>query len=153
MDADIPASFHLEPSLDHCRLCPSPGTHARGFCKPCYLKNWRKENPALAASTRAAYYQANKERLDKKSAAWRSAHPDRAKDIYRRCVFGLTAETYQAALKEQDNACAICKAPFSTEKRKGPYVDHCLGNFSDSTELLQAAILYLQKFAAARLTA
>jgi hypothetical protein len=86
---------------------------------------------------------------------------DCARDNSRRKLYGIGTEDYAQMLAEQWNACAICRAPYTTEKRlvidhdhetgkvRGLLCSACnkgLGNFRDSREHLQAAISYLARF-------
>lgn len=90
-----------------------------------------------------------------KAATHREAH------LRRR--FGMTLEEYDALLKKQDNACAICKKQHAqhrpgtnlpidhchtTGKVRGLLCDFCnqgIGSLMDSPELLRAAADYLEK--------
>lgn len=75
--------------------------------------------------------------------------------------YGLTFSQYQALLKKQAGACAICKSPDPGRGNKNLYVDHChasgavrgllchncntgLGHFKDNIQLLERAKEYLQ---------
>jgi len=78
--------------------------------------------------------------------------------------YGVTLDWYRETLAAQNGVCAICKQPETTKIRGNTIampVDHChttgrvrgllctqcnraLGLFKDSTEVLQAAISYLQ---------
>jgi len=79
-------------------------------------------------------------------------------------TYGITPEDYNQMLKEQDGRCAICLGddPKSPKRVNHWYIDHChttgkirgllcnacnraLGNFGDSIETLENAILYLKK--------
>jgi len=74
--------------------------------------------------------------------------------------YGLTNESYSGLLKYQNNLCAICEK--ECESGRSLAVDHChetgivrgllcrkcnvgIGNFRDSTNLLNKAIAYLEK--------
>ena len=79
--------------------------------------------------------------------------------------YGLTPEKYQQLFADCNNQCTICKDPvsmYSYEEHKTGQVDHChttskvrgilcgscntsLGGFKDDTNLLKAAILYLEE--------
>lgn len=72
--------------------------------------------------------------------------------------FGLTPEDYEAMLKQQRGACAICRTPpvgrrlavdhdHETDDVRGLLCGRCnvaLGLFNDDIENLKAAILYLR---------
>lgn len=74
--------------------------------------------------------------------------------------YGLTPDSFQRKMEDQNNACAICREPFTGT----PHIDHdhrtnetrdllcptCnlgLGMFKDDIRLLAAAIVYLQDWA------
>ena len=98
---------------------------------------------------------------------WRSKNPERVKNADLKKTYGITLEQYEAMMAEQNGVCAICKQPENTKDKdggpRGMPVDHChttgkvrgllctpcnraLGMFKDSTENLQSAIDYLNKF-------
>jgi hypothetical protein len=97
-----------------------------------------------------------------RASRWAKEHPKRMKAIKLRCSYGLSWEKFSEILKGQNNACAICKKPFSGIRL--PHVDHIhnearrvrallcrscnnlLGFAYDSVEILQTAIEYLKKF-------
>lgn len=77
-------------------------------------------------------------------------------------TYGITYDTYEEILKEQDHKCAICKCEVSNKRVKKFSVDHdhktgkvrgllcskCnsgLGHFNDSQESLLEAIKYLNR--------
>ena len=79
---------------------------------------------------------------------------------YRKRVYGITAEQYDAKVIEQNGLCAICNLP--DKRGKDLSVDHChttkyirgllcgncnlgLGNFYDDPAKLLAAAQYIQK--------
>ena len=76
--------------------------------------------------------------------------------------YGLSLETYNDMLKEQNHSCAICKTNETDVFKQVLYVDHChntgkirgllcmqcnagLGKFKDSLNMLEAAKDYLKK--------
>lgn len=79
--------------------------------------------------------------------------------------YGITAEDYNALLKNQDYSCAICKTKDPSSKRKGSskfHVDHChstgkirgllcnscntaIGHLNDDETNLVAALRYLRR--------
>jgi hypothetical protein len=92
--------------------------------------------------------------------------------IYRRSLYGVTKEWYQATLKSQEHACAVCKTDtpggrgewhIDHEHVKGwkemqpaermLYVrgllcyscNHALGLFKESVKSLESAVVYLNK--------
>ncbi len=115
----------------------SPRKVPMRFCLSCYT-----ENRKLSRSGEKPFDE-------------RNAHLER--------VYGITSEEYRDILNRQGGRCAICLGddPKSPARVKHWYVDHChssgkvrgllcnacnraLGNFGDSIENLERAILYLR---------
>lgn len=119
----------------------------------------RATDPEFAAKEKAARRKWYEKRYYGNDDAYRR---DRnAKRVVSR--YGLTLQEYQALLKAQGYACAICRAPHYDENGKRLYIDHnhakgmtavrgllcaaCnfgLGLFKDSPEILRAAAKYLE---------
>jgi hypothetical protein len=125
------------------------------YCKSCdasYTRAWQKANP---------------EKVNTTSRAWAKANPEKVAEKNRSHKYKLTNDKYQALLESQNNRCHICLKPFTDT----PHIDHChsccsgvrscglcvrgllcqqcnhmLGRAHDSTEILQAAINYLDKW-------
>ena len=93
---------------------------------------------------------------------YRSKHPEQRAQTMRsslnRCRYGVSDEEYDALMRKQNQACAICKGKFSEESL--PYVDHdhssgwvrgllcrdcnfAIGLLRDSVEHLQSAVEYI----------
>lgn len=121
----------------------------------------------------AAYYQANKEKMDAQGRAWKSANreqynesvrrwqkrnPDKARNSALKTKFGITLDDYNRMLDDQNGVCAICQQNCSLNERLS--VDHChdtgevrgllcnscnngIGKFKDSQKLLISAANYL----------
>jgi len=90
---------------------------ARGFCKSCY---YGKFGPGYESYKK---YQRSKKHKD--GALRRARTPDakmRRAKRRRELRYGITDETYQRLLKQQNKACAICHQPCSTGRRLS--VDH-----------------------------
>lgn len=81
--------------------------------------------------------------------------------IERKRLYGITQEQFDRMKQDQNNKCAICQNDL--DHGKNTCVDHChdtkkvrailcakcnfgLGQFNDSTNLLQSAIMYLNKY-------
>ncbi len=110
-----------------------------------------------------AYMQtpAGKEIARRKQRKWEKANPEKLAAVHRRRTYQLLPDQYEARLKAQNNACAICGQTFSgricvdhdhqTGAVRGLLCqgcNHALGSLKDSIEVLQKAIAYLQKFTA-----
>lgn len=56
-------------------------------------------------------------------------HPDRYKNSYLKCMYGITMEEYKHLYEQQNGVCAICKQPETTKHKSGQIrglaVDHC----------------------------
>jgi len=105
-------------------------------CKPCQ------------AAYSAEWYQQNKERMKERMRI----------NAYMR-QYGITVEEYEILLAEQNNGCAICKAPTGADGKRlavdhnhetgevrGLLCDNCntgLGMFKDNPSLLAISINYL----------
>lgn len=111
-----------------------------------YHKTYQKE---YQKEYRSKYYQQNK-------AKWYQA-----KRRYKlRMDYGISIETYESMLKEQNECCKICETHQSKLKRRLA-VDHChttgevrgllchlcnqaIGQFKEDPEILEKAIKYLR---------
>jgi hypothetical protein len=113
------------------------------------------------------YRQSN---LDKARKSWKASqkkHRDANKALYRdkqlQKNYGITLMDYSRMLEQQRGACAICSS-FGCKTGRALAVDHChktgrvrgllcaacnraLGNFKDSTIILDKAKSYLQRAA------
>lgn len=93
---------------------------------------------------------------------WSKKNPEKKKDYFLRCKYGITLEKLNEMRQLQKNLCAICGTPFDKTATGKPCVDHdhktkiirgllcsiCnfgLGMFRDSTDLLRKASKYLTK--------
>lgn len=85
---------------------------------------WREANREVLLEKQRAYDKKRKEKQRAYYAEWRKANPEkyhkRARTQQLRRNYNLTWEDYNALLKAQNNACAICKRAFD----KTPHVDH-----------------------------
>ena len=119
----------------------------------------RRQDPAYVEAVnkrrREAYH------LKKEAGQLRNRKKARKKNLALRLRrYGLTEPEFRSLLKEQENACAICKGPFkgyrtihtdhdhSTGKVRGLLCNNCnvgLGLFLDQPKLLKRAIEYLYR--------
>jgi len=112
------------------------------------------------------YYAENAERERERGRQDRAQNPERRKQSSRKRLlrqYGLTPEAFTEKETEQNGKCAICG---QTNNGKTLHIDHnhktnavrallcarcnnVLGQVDDDIDLLQALIVYIQKFAAA----
>jgi hypothetical protein len=118
-----------------------------------------KEKKAIYDKT---YYKKNAEKKKAYVRLWEKSNPFR--HVYR---YGISQEKYVALVEAQNNVCAICKKAETYLKTDGSIrnlsVDHshvsgkvrgllcancnkALGLFSDSKNILEEAIAYLDKY-------
>ena len=88
---------------------------------------------------------------------------NKGRENFLRYKYGITGEDVAAMLVEQKNCCAICLAPFGTDRKSTHHVDHChatgevrallcftcnvmLGNAKDNITILRNAVRYLELF-------
>jgi len=123
--------------------------------------NWAEKKAAKYKSESERAYACRRQREYRKSEHGQRAY----KDQHLKKQFGLTLNVYEAILEHQGGVCAICgeaetAVNSGSKKPLALAVDHChktgkvrgllcskcntgLGNFKDSTVLLQTAIKYL----------
>ena len=147
------SEFHLTPAGNHrgiCKVCRNAASVARN-------KAWRERNPEeyrnrARAVAKRAYYAANPEVIREQTR------------LARFTKYGITEDHYNQMLREQENACAVCREEFTNtpaidhdhsccpgirscgECIRGLLCSNCnhgLGKFKDDTARLQAAIEYL----------
>jgi hypothetical protein len=120
---------------------------------------WYEDNREKALETRRAYYRNNKHKWKKSERTPEQKRQDMLKHRY-----SMTNEQYNALLKKQNSACAICFSKqeilhvdhnhkcCSTRKTCGNCVrgllcarcNKALGLFQDDEDILLKAIKYLQ---------
>jgi hypothetical protein len=116
-----------------------------------WQKKYRKKNQAQRVVSLKAY---------------RKAHPEATAKLHRkhyfRSKYGIELEDAERMLEDQGGVCVICSDPIILSGKGGARVDHdhqtgeirgvlcnrcniALGNFRDSTAILNLAISYLKK--------
>lgn len=81
------------------------------YCKDCHLAAsvaWQKANPERVNETRRKRYSANAEAINARRRAEYDGERIRWANIKR--FYGMSRETYLAALERQGGVCAICGA-------------------------------------------
>jgi hypothetical protein len=117
------------------------------------LNIWRKKNPERYQK------QYKNDTSRQRSREYYHDNKDKLKDNYLQKKYGITLESYNSLLEEQDQKCKICNTRCSTgkslavdhnhetEKIRGLLCKNCnvgLGLFFDNINLLESAILYLK---------
>jgi len=109
----------------------------------------------------------NRDKINKRARDYRKANKDKFKGYSLKKNFGLSIGDFNKLLKEQNNTCAICfneETLFDSRQKvsrtlavdhdhktgriRGLLCWHCnsgLGKLKDSVDLLQKAIVYLNK--------
>lgn len=87
---------------------PDRPDYARGMCHICYQRQWRATHLEQARA-----YSRERARKARQTPGY-----TRAKHL--RHLYKLDVAQYSALLDRQDNACAICRQPFTGT----PHVDH-----------------------------
>lgn len=155
-----------------CLTCQSPlppKSHlARKYCcRPCWRMRPRKvlftgTLEEQARKRASAWYYANKERALANAKRSTQANPERtlaAKRKHQIARYGLTVEEFNSIAQAQQGVCAICCRPpkfpslsidhcHETNKFRGLLCEDCnhgLGHFRDNIEVMQAAIVYLER--------
>lgn len=117
----------------------------------------------VSANTIRYYKERNldpvfRKQQSKKSAQVKKNNPDHYKNLELIRSYGITLETYQSMLIDQQNQCGICH-----KDMKKPNVDHChatskvrkllckkcntlLGQAEDNVNILLNAVSYLKEF-------
>jgi len=80
---------------------------------------WKTANP----EQRKNYYKNNKNHINAKSKAWHEANKDRVKHLNLVRDFDITFEDYNKLLEKQNESCAICHR-HQTEFDRALAVDH-----------------------------
>jgi len=140
----------IKKSLEEFSVAPTCKYGRRAHCKECRAKVWTE-----------VYHKEHPNFRLRKSIIRQSE-----KNRQLKVAFGMTEEEYLSKLKEQNGVCAICKKPevvFRLGKLKALAVDHShitnknrgllcqncntgIGHFFENSELLFAAIKYLDKW-------
>lgn len=123
---------------------------------------WKASQPEAYAAARRRSYVKNRDKHIARSKAYREAHPRASRagvdrDRYVARVYGLPPGSYDAMMAAQDNACAICRGPFTgvahvdhehgSQIVRGLLCANCnrgVGMFRDQPERLRAAAAYLE---------
>lgn len=121
-----------------------------------WFNRHKKQCKSCRAAIERAYVARNRERVYRRSKAWRDAGGRRKSKIES---YGITVEQYDGMLEQQGGVCAICKEACPPGRELA--VDHChstgrvrgllctkcnpmLGFARDDIAVLEAAIAYLR---------
>lgn len=140
--------------------------------------------PSARPENRRAYYHAHRQRILRlqkpyrrknrlkikaRSAKWRKENPHKHRGAFRNHI---SERAYKRLMKKQNNLCAVCGLPFSSQRLWKPVIDHdhkccpikgrscgkcirgivhsscnlLLGYASDSPKLLRGAAEYLLRY-------
>ena len=136
------------------------------YCTSCFNDYSRERREKKGDHCRAvdrARYARQPEKEKARQQAFHQRHPERRAIVRRKQTlkaYGLTPADYDAMLESQDNACAICDSEDPKHWSGKFHVDHdhltgvvrgllchncnsLLGHSQDDTEILSAAIEYL----------
>lgn len=126
-----------------------------GLCRDCSNKKHRELN-----RNNPEYIQKNRERARKYKQENRQKVTDFSYKAHLKERYGLTFDEYQIMVNQQNGLCAICNTPsnrrlqidhdHATGKIRALLCHLCnkgLGCLKDNKEIMQAAILYLEKYA------
>jgi hypothetical protein len=121
-----------------------------------YLEAHREQSKAYQHK----HYEVHREAVIQRTRAWVAANPDKVRAQRRRYWgYEINETDWQSLFRRQGKRCAICqtKEPgargwhtdhdHSTKKIRGILCQQCnhgLGNFKDTTALLEAAVEYLR---------
>jgi hypothetical protein len=122
-------------------------------------KRWRLKHPDRAKAATKRWREKNAEKKKAINKAWVFKNRYRGHIAFRKWVYGITEEEFQAKVRAQNNRCAICQEVFT----KTPQIDHdhrtnrnrgllcrfcnlVLGNAHDRILVLEHSIQYLKKY-------
>ncbi len=125
---------------------------------------WAAANPEKRRETERKYRKANKDKIRLQKKAWRLANPAKHNAANARWKISRRMKIcdFDALLKSQGGACAICLSPSPNRSQSGRLsIDHChstgkvrgllchrcnamIGLGRDDTSILQRAISYLE---------
>lgn len=129
-------------------------------------RQWRRDNPELAAKKARERYHRDPQAAAAKVQKWRKEHPEQWSQIQRagrlKRLYGLSLSDYDAMLIAQNGKCAMCGTTDPKSKTGDFAVDHdhstnrvrellcnpCntgLGFLRDDPKILAAGIAYLEK--------
>lgn len=112
----------------------------------------------------------NQDKVKAQIRNWSVSNPKRRADSKRKARTGFTSALFDATIKAQSNACAICTQPFGVRPANRPNADHChatkrprgvlcarcdtmLGKLRDDIQLIKRMADYLENPPAAAVAA
>ena len=145
----------------HRKYTSSDGYHSN--CKMCrnkILDNYRRNNKEDILAYSRLYKSTHVELMTERRRMWARANPDKIRTYKLVGTYGITKEQFDTLLENQNHQCAICgdmliigkqccvDHKHDTGKIRGILCGHCnllIGNCRENTEILQAAIEYLNR--------
>lgn len=138
-------------SSNTCKLCDNEKN-----------RKWRLKNPEREREIHNKWYYNNREEyLAKRKIKDKKDYKDHKRYIVLKCKYGIEKDVYQKMLLDQDYSCAICNTHVdkydknlsvdhnhNTSEVRGLLCSNCnsaLGLFSESIDVLQSAIKYLER--------
>ena len=122
-------------------------------------KRWRLKHPDRAKAATKKWRESNADRKKSINKNWVAKNRGRGHIAFRKWLYGITEEEFQAKRQEQDNRCEICQEVFvktpcvdhdhRTKKNRGLLCRFCnlvLGNARDNILILERAVQYLKKY-------
>ena len=148
-----------------CRICGKTERYLSGNkpCVACTKENSKRRN--IKGDTKK-WVRANAEKVNANNRKrYQSLTPEEKKKRNRAqqvALYGLTLEAYDAMIEKQNSVCALCGCPETNPKKGNLCIDHChntgkvrallcdrcnrgIGAFGDNLDLLEKAVIYLQK--------
>lgn len=160
--------------LDAFAKCSRERDGKQSACRECrgkYTRDWYRRNHAKARARTNTWRETHREHVNANSRRWARLNSEKYNDVKRQSRYGITPVVYRSILERQEFRCAICRR-HRADTEKAFHVDHdhgccagerscggcvrgllcnrcnrALGWFSDSVELLEAALVYLRTFA------
>lgn len=110
---DLVGRDHIYGEDGKCKECKRLSIREKKKRKSKLAKKWNESNAYYRRTVGAAYYKANKERMDEANRRWRDENPERYAMLVHRSKllrkYGMTLDQYDDMLMRQGGVCLICK--------------------------------------------